>query len=69
MVAPNVTEAEVEAVGHEFNDLRRSRSRAHRPAGDLALGEAIVTMADGCVAIVGEGAERRRYEARISSSP
>jgi 1-phosphofructokinase family hexose kinase len=63
VVAPNVTEAE-EAVGHEFND-----------ADDLALGltgllemgagEAIVTTADGCVAIVREGGARRRYEVRI----
>ena len=63
VVAPNVVEAE-EAVGHEFND-----------ADDLALGltgllemgagEAIITTETGCVAIVGEGAERRRLEARI----
>ncbi len=63
VVAPNVAEAE-EAVGHEFND-----------ADDLALGltgllemgagEAIITSETGCVAIVGEGAERRRFEATI----
>ncbi|HLM31182.1 MAG TPA: 1-phosphofructokinase family hexose kinase [Solirubrobacterales bacterium] len=63
VVAPNLAEAE-DAVGHEFND-----------PGDLALGlsslvemgaeEAIITSETGCVAIVGEGAERRRYEARI----
>jgi 1-phosphofructokinase/tagatose 6-phosphate kinase len=63
VVAPNVAEAE-EAVGHEFND-----------ADDLALGlsglldmgaeEAIVTSGSGCVAIVGEGVDRRRYEVRI----
>ncbi|MGH2953230.1 MAG: 1-phosphofructokinase family hexose kinase [Solirubrobacterales bacterium] len=63
VVAPNVTEAE-EAVGHEFND-----------ADDLALGlsgllemgaeEAVITSADGCVAIVGSGGERRRYEVRV----
>jgi 1-phosphofructokinase family hexose kinase len=63
IVAPNVTEAE-EAVGHEFND-----------SDDLVLGltellemgasEAIVTTADGCMAIVGEGPARRRYEVRI----
>jgi len=62
VVAPNLGEAE-EAVGHEFND-----------ADDLALGltgliemgaaEAIITSEDGCVAVVGEGAERRRYEVR-----
>jgi 1-phosphofructokinase family hexose kinase len=63
VVAPNESEAE-EAVGHEFND-----------ADDLALGlrslvemgarEAILTRPDGCVAIVGENAERASYEARI----
>jgi 1-phosphofructokinase family hexose kinase len=63
VVAPNVAEAE-EVVGHEFND-----------ADDLALGltgllemgaeEAVITSADGCVAIVGTGGERRRYEVRI----
>jgi 1-phosphofructokinase/tagatose 6-phosphate kinase len=59
----NVLEAE-EAVGHEFND-----------ADDLAMGlggliemgagEAIITREAGCVAIVGRGAERRRYEVAI----
>jgi len=63
VVAPNVGEAE-EAVGHEFND-----------DDDLSLGvsellqmgaaEAIITSESGCVAIVGEGIERRRFEARI----
>ncbi len=63
VVAPNVGEAE-EAVGHEFND-----------ADDLAMGltgliemgasEAIITSETGCAAIVGQGPDRRRYEARI----
>ena len=63
VVAPNVAEAE-EAVGHEFNE-----------PGDLALGlaslvemgagEAIITSETGCVAIVGAGSDRRRYEVRI----
>ena len=63
VVAPNVGEAE-EVVGHEFND-----------ADDFALGltgllemgagEAIITTGSGCVAIVGEGSDRQRYEARI----
>jgi 1-phosphofructokinase family hexose kinase len=63
VVAPNVDEAE-EAVGHEFND-----------ADDLNLGlttlvelgarEAIVTSEQGCMGVVGEGPDRRRYEARI----
>jgi 1-phosphofructokinase family hexose kinase len=65
VVAPNVGEAE-DVVGHEFND-----------ADDLALGlsslvemgagEAIVTSESGCVGVVGEGMDRRRYEARIDA--
>jgi 1-phosphofructokinase family hexose kinase len=50
VVAPNVAEAE-DAVGHEFNEMGAE--------------EAIITSETGCVAIVGDGAERRRYEARI----
>jgi 1-phosphofructokinase/tagatose 6-phosphate kinase len=63
VVAPNVTEAE-EAVGHEFND---SDDLALGLTGllEMGAGEAIVTTDDGCMAIVGSGAERRRFEARI----
>jgi 1-phosphofructokinase/tagatose 6-phosphate kinase len=63
VVAPNVTEAE-EAVGHEFND---DDDYAMGLAGLLEMGasEAIITSATGCVAIVGHGPDRRRYEARI----
>ena len=63
VVAPNVTEAE-EAVGHEFSD---DDDVALGLAGliEMGAGEAIVTSEAGCVAIVGDGAERRRYEARI----
>jgi 1-phosphofructokinase/tagatose 6-phosphate kinase len=63
IVAPNELEAE-QAVGHEFSE----------PA-DLALGlngllemgahDAIVTRANGCVAILGENGYRRRYEVEI----
>ena len=65
VVAPNVTEAE-EAVGHEFND---SDDLALGLTGllEMGAGEAIVTTAEGCVAIVGEGAERRRFEATIEA--
>jgi 1-phosphofructokinase/tagatose 6-phosphate kinase len=63
VVVPNVGEAE-EAVGHEFND---DDDLALGLGGlvEMGAGEAMITLADGCVAIVGEGAERRRYEARI----
>ncbi len=65
VVAPNVPEAE-EAVGHEFND---SDDLALGLTGllEMGAGEAIVTTAEGCVAIVGEGAERRRFEATIEA--
>jgi 1-phosphofructokinase family hexose kinase len=63
VVAPNELEAE-QAVGHEFGD----------PA-DLALGlqgliemgarEAVVTRANGCVAILEEDGARRRYQVEI----
>jgi 1-phosphofructokinase family hexose kinase len=63
VVAPNIGEAE-EAVGHEFNE-----------PDDLVLGlrsliemgarEAIITREAGCVAILGEPAERHRFEADI----
>jgi 1-phosphofructokinase family hexose kinase len=63
VVAPNLGEAE-EAVGHEFNE-----------PDDLLLGlqsliemgasEAIITREAGCVAILGEPAGRRRFEAEI----
>ena len=63
VVAPNVVEAE-EVVGHEFNDLDDFGLGL---AGllEMGAGEAIITSETGCVAIVGEGAERRRFEARI----
>jgi 1-phosphofructokinase/tagatose 6-phosphate kinase len=63
VVAPNAEEAE-EAVGHEFNDVDDFGLGL---AGllEMGAGEAIITSETGCVAIVGEGAERRRYEARI----
>lgn len=63
VVAPNISEAE-EAVGHEFND---TDDYALGLAGllEMGAGEAIITSEVGCVAVVGEGSERRRYDARI----
>ena len=63
VVAPNIAEAE-EAVGHEFND---DDDFAMGLASLLEMGasEAIITSETGCVAIVGQGRDRRRYEARI----
>jgi 1-phosphofructokinase family hexose kinase len=63
VVVPNVTEAE-EAVGHEFNE---PDDLALGLAGLIEMGarEAIITTEAGCVGVVGEGAERRRYEVRV----
>jgi 1-phosphofructokinase family hexose kinase len=65
VVAPNVAEAE-QAVGHEFSD---ADSLALGLGGLLEMGaaEAIVTSGRGCVAIVQEGSERRRYEVEIEA--
>jgi 1-phosphofructokinase family hexose kinase len=63
VVAPNLGEAE-EAVGHEFNDAD-DLSLGLTGLIEMGAGEAIITSVDGCVAIVGDGAERRRYEVRI----
>ena len=63
VVVPNVSEAE-EAVGHEFND-DDDLALGLSSLLEMGAGEAMITLADGCVAIVGEGIERRRYEVRI----
>jgi 1-phosphofructokinase family hexose kinase len=64
VVAPNVGEAE-EAVGHEFND---ADDYALGLAGllEMGAGEAVITREVGCVAIVGNGHDRRRYEIEIA---
>ena len=64
VVAPNVGEAE-EAVGHEFND---ADDYALGLAGllEMGAGEAVITREVGCVAIVGSGHDRRRYEIEIA---
>jgi 1-phosphofructokinase family hexose kinase len=62
VVTPNEREAE-ELVGQEFTDgedLRRGLAELVR----LGAGEAAITRADGCAAVVGEGAERRFLEVR-----
>jgi 1-phosphofructokinase/tagatose 6-phosphate kinase len=63
VVAPNVGEAE-EAVGHEFNDID-DFGLGLASLIEMGAGEAIITSETGCVAAVGEGPERRRYEVRI----
>ncbi len=60
MVTPNEREAE-ELVGQEFadaSDLAQGLAELHR----LGAAEAAITRPEGCVATVGEGAERRLLE-------
>jgi 1-phosphofructokinase/tagatose 6-phosphate kinase len=62
VVTPNEREAE-ELVGQEFSDpgdLAHGLSELVR----LGAGEAAITRPDGCVAVVGEGAQRRLLEVR-----
>jgi fructose-1-phosphate kinase PfkB-like protein len=62
VVTPNELEAE-ELVGQEFadrSDLVHGLSELVR----LGAGEAAITRPDGCVAVVGEGSERRFLEVR-----
>ena len=62
VVTPNEREAE-ELVGQEFadpGDLAQGLSELVR----LGAEEAAITRPDGCVAVVGEGAERRFLEVR-----
>ena len=62
VVTPNEAEAE-ELVGQEFSDpgdLAQGLSELVR----LGAGEAAITRPDGCVAVVGAGAERRFLEIR-----
>lgn len=65
VVTPNEREAE-ELVGQEFadrGDLVHGLSELVR----LGAGEAAITRPDGCVAVVGEGSERRFVEVRTES--
>lgn len=66
VVSPNELEAE-ELVGHEFAD-EEDRQRAVREMSELGAGEAIMTLPDGCYALLGEGESpnnRRVYRATL----
>jgi 1-phosphofructokinase/tagatose 6-phosphate kinase len=63
VVVPNVLEAE-EAVGYEFNDPD-DQVMALSGLLEMGAGEAIITSASGCAAVVGSGRERSRYEIEI----
>ncbi len=63
VVSPNEIEAEG-LVGHEFSD-EEDRRRALGEMVEMGAREGIMTLADGCLAVVGEGAERRLYRATL----
>jgi 1-phosphofructokinase family hexose kinase len=63
MVTPNEFEAEG-LVGHEFSD-EDDRMRGLREIVDLGAREAVMTLPDGCLALLGDGAERRIHRALL----
>jgi 1-phosphofructokinase family hexose kinase len=63
VVSPNELEAEG-LVGHEFAD-EEDRRRALGEMVELGAREAIITLADGCLAVLGEGGERSLYRATL----
>jgi 1-phosphofructokinase family hexose kinase len=63
VVSPNELEAEG-LVGHEFAD-EEDRRRALGEMVELGAREAIITLADGCLAVLGEGGERALYRATL----
>ena len=63
VVSPNVLEAE-ELVGHEFND-DEDRTIAVRELAELGAREAIMTVSDGCFALVVEDGGPRLYLVRV----
>ena len=63
IVSPNELEAEG-LVGHEFSD-EEDRRTAVGEMVELGAREAIMTMPDGCMAMLGEGAERSLYRATL----
>jgi 1-phosphofructokinase family hexose kinase len=63
VVSPNELEAEG-LVGHEFSD-EEDRRRALSEMIEMGAREAIITLADGCLAVLGEPAERCLYRATL----
>jgi 1-phosphofructokinase family hexose kinase len=62
-VTPNEVEAE-ELVGNEFAD-DDDRVAAVRQIAELGAREAVMTLASGCIALVGEEPARRVYRVRL----
>ena len=63
VVSPNELEAEG-LVGHEFAD-EEDRRRALGEMVEMGAREGIITLADGCLAVLGEGSERCLYRATL----
>jgi 1-phosphofructokinase/tagatose 6-phosphate kinase len=63
VVSPNELEAEG-LVGHEFSD-EEDRRRALGEMVEMGAREGIITLADGCLAVLGEGSERCLYRATL----
>ena len=63
VVSPNELEAEG-LVGHEFSD-EGDRRRALGEMVEMGAREGIITLADGCLAVLGEGSERALYRATL----
>lgn len=63
MVTPNKLEAE-ELVGHEF-DLEDDLYGVLSELIEMGPSQAAITLPEGCVAMVGEGPERRMLEVRV----
>jgi fructose-1-phosphate kinase PfkB-like protein len=63
IVSPNELEAEG-LVGHEFSDEEDRRSAVGEMV-ELGAREAIMTMPDGCMAMLNEGGERCLYRATL----
>jgi 1-phosphofructokinase family hexose kinase len=63
VVTPNEIEAEG-LVGHEFAD-EDDRRRALGEMVEMGAREAIMTLADGCLAVLGDGTDRSLYRATL----
>jgi 1-phosphofructokinase family hexose kinase len=63
VVSPNELEAEG-LVGHEFSD-EEDRRNAVGEMIELGAGESIMTLPEGCLAMLGEGTDRRLYRASL----
>jgi len=63
VVSPNELEAEA-LVGHEFSD-EDDRRRALGEMVEMGAREAIMTLADGCLGMFGEGGDRVLYRATL----